>query len=605
MTTQQYSVTPHTVGNILNWVQTGQIAIPEIQRPFVWSASDVRDLLDSLYRGYPIGYLITWQNPTVKLKDGSNASGKRILIDGQQRVTALMTAIQGIQVITKDYDKTKYKIAFNPQTQTFEVASPAIQASKEWIHDISDFYQNSANLYYITENYLKSNPECDKSVVPESLMNLGAILNNQIGVIDLLSNLDIDTVTDIFIRVNNSGASLSQADFAMSKIASNETYDGNRLRKTIDYFCHLSRFPEFLTKLESVDSDFAKSDYFSKVKWVSGFSDDIYDPSYTDMLRVAFISEFGRGKLRDLVALLSGRNFETKAFQEEIAESSYASLKTGIERFINENNFKTFVMILKSAGFSSSSLISGNNATNMAYIIYLYGRKNKIKPANLDSMVRQWFVMSLLKQRYSGSTESEFDRDIRQINENGLEKYFETVMASELSSSFWSTTLPQDLVTTSTMSPFWNVFVASQVKNKVEGFLSGHVTVESLVNVKGDLHHIYPKDYLKGKGLAKSQYNQIANLAVTESGINIAIKNKSPEKYFSELVEGAKTKKPKYGEIEDLDEIKSNLEAHAIPDDLLEYEIDFSDFLELRRQRMADLIRSYFTDLASTTSHSS
>lgn len=599
MTTQQYSVTPHTVGNILNWVQTGQIAIPEIQRPFVWSASDVRDLLDSLYRGYPIGYLITWQNPTVKLKDGSSASGKRILIDGQQRVTALMTAVQGISVITKDYDKTKYKIAFNPQSQTFEVASPAIQASKEWIHDISDFYQNSSNLYYITENYLKSNPDCDKDVVPESLMNLGAILNNQIGVIDLLSDLDIDTVTDIFIRVNNSGASLSQADFAMSKIASNEMYDGNKLRKTIDYFCHLSKFPEFVNRLQSVDSEFTKTEYFQRIKWVSGFSDDIYDPSYTDMLRVAFISEFGRGKLKDLVALLSGRNFETKEFEENIAESSYAGLKLGIERFVNENNFKTFVMILKSAGFSSSSLISGNNATNMAYIIYLHGRKIKIKPSDLDAMVRQWFVMSLLTQRYSGSTESEFDRDIRQINEIGLQAYFETIIASELSSSFWSTTLPQELVTTSTISPFWNVFVASQVKNKVEGFLSGHVTVESLVNIKGDLHHIYPKDYLKGKGLSKSQYNQISNLAVTESGINIAIKNKSPEKYFSEVVEGTRLGKPKYGDIREMDKLHLNLEAHAIPSDLLEYEIDYSDFLELRREKMALLIESYFMGLAS------
>jgi len=599
VTTQQYSVTPHTVGNILNWVQTGQIAIPEIQRPFVWSASDVRDLLDSLYRGYPIGYLITWQNPTVKLKDGSSASGKRILIDGQQRVTALMTAIQGIQVITKDYEKTKYRIAFNPQTETFEVASPAIQASKEWIHDISEFYQNSSNLYYITENYLKSNPNCDKSAVPESLMNLGAILNNQIGVIDLLSNLDIDTVTDIFIRVNNSGASLSQADFAMSKIASNETYDGNKLRKTIDYFCHLSKFPEFLTRLQAVDNEFVKTEYFPKIKWASSFTDDIYDPSYTDMLRVAFISEFGRGKLKDLVALLSGRNFETKEFQESIAESSYTGLKTGIERFVNENNFKTFVMILKSAGFTSSSLVSGNNATNMAYIIYLHGRKSKIKPVELDSIVRQWFVMSLLTQRYSGSTESEFDRDIRQINDQGLERYFETVIASELSSSFWGTTLPQELVTTSTNSPFWNVFVASQVKSKVEGFLSGHVTVESLVSIKGDLHHIYPKDYLRSKGVSKSHYNQISNLAVTESGINIAIKNKSPEKYFAEVVEGVAKSKPKYGDIKDETVLRDNLASHAIPDDMLEYEIDYSDFLEMRREKMALLIKSYFGGLAS------
>ena len=196
-------------------------------------------------------------------------------------------------------------------------------------------------------------------------------------------------------------------------------------------------------------------------------------------------------------------NFETKDYEEKIVESSYASLQAGVERFINETNFKNFIMILKSAGFTSSALISGNNATNMAYIIYLHGRKNKLPSNQLDGLVRQWFVMSLLTQRYSGSTESEFDRDIRQINTVGLEAYFKTIINSSMSSSFWSGNLPQELATTSTNSPFWNVYVASQVKSKTEGFLSAHVSVESLVGVKGDIHHIYPKNYLMKKDIMR------------------------------------------------------------------------------------------------------
>ena len=599
MSTQQYSVTPHTVGNILNWVETGQIAIPEIQRPFVWSSSAVRDLLDSLYRGYPVGYLITWQNPTIRLKDGTSASGKKILIDGQQRVTALMTAIQGIQVITKDYELTKYKIAFNPQTETFEVSTPALKSSKEWLPDISEFYKSSSNLFKITKDYLEANPACDVDKVPEALKNLSAILNNQIGVIDLRSDLDIDTVTEIFIRVNNSGASLSQADFAMSKIASNENFGGNVLRKTIDYFCHLSKSPEFLSNIKVSDKSYADGPFLQKIKWAADFSDDIYDPSYTDMLRVAFTSEFGRGKIQDLVALLSGRNFETKDYEEKIVEASYASLQAGVERFINETNFKNFVMILKSAGFTSSALISGNNATNMAYIIYLHGRKNKIPANQLDGLVRQWFVMSLLTQRYSGSTESEFDRDIRQINSVGLETYFKTIINSSMSASFWSGNLPQELATTSTNSPFWNVYVASQVKSKTEGFLSAHVSVESLVGVKGDIHHIYPKNYLIKNGFSKIKYNQIANLAITESGINQSISDKSPEKYFTEILEGVSKGKAKYGEIKVKKDLEMNMEAHAIPLDVLEYELDYEDFLENRRALMANLIKDYFQRIAS------
>ena len=336
-----------------------------------------------------------------------------------------------------------------------------------------------------------------------------------------------------------------------------------------------------------------------KIKWAADFSDDIYDPSYTDMLRVAFTSEFGRGKIQDLVALLSGRNFETKEYEEKIVESSYQSLQAGVERFINETNFKNFIMILKSAGFISSALISGNNATNMAYIVYLHGRKNKIPANQLDGLVRQWFVMSLLTQRYSGSTESEFDRDIRQINAVGLETHFKTIIDSSMSSSFWSNNLPQDLETTSTNSPFWNVFAASQVKNKTEGFLSAHVSVESLVGVKGDLHHLYPKNYLTKKGLSKIKYNQIANLAITESGINQSISDKSPEKYFAEIVTAVKGGKAKYGEINSDKSLRQNLEAHAIPSDILEYELDYDDFLELRRTKMAELIKDYFKKLIS------
>lgn len=599
MSTQQYSVTPHTVGNILNWVETGQIAIPEIQRPFVWSSSAVRDLLDSLFRGYPVGYLITWQNPTIRLKDGSSSSGKKILIDGQQRVTALMTAMQGIQVITKDYELTRYKIAFNPQTETFEVTTPALKSSKEWITDISEFYKSSSNLFNITKDYLEANPKCNSDKVPEALKDLSAILNNQIGVIDLRGDLDIDTVTEIFIRVNNSGASLSQADFAMSKIASNENQGGNLLRKTIDYFCHLSKSPEFLTNIYKVDRPYTDGPFFQKIKWAADFTDDIYDPSYTDMLRVAFISEFGRGKIQDLVSLLSGRNFETKEYEERIVETSYLSLQAGVERFINETNFKNFILILKSAGFISSSLISGNNATNMAYIIYLHGRKNKIPTNQLNGLVRQWFVMSLLTQRYSGSVESEFDRDIKQINVVGLENYVQTIIDSSLPSAFWSNNLPQNLETTSTNSPFWNVFVASQVKTKSEGFLSAHISVESLVGVKGDIHHLYPKNYLSTKGLSKIKYNQIANLAITESGINQSISDRSPETYFAEIMTGVKKGKAKYGEITSEKDLKTNLKIHGIPDDILEYELDYEDFLEIRRSNMANLIKDYFKSLTN------
>ena len=140
MSTQRYSVTPHPIETLLTWVKSGEIAIPEIQRPFVWEATKVRNLLDSLYQGYPVGYLIAWRNPTVKLKDGTPSAGKRILIDGQQRVTALMAALLGREVLTKDYETVRIRIAFHPQEERFEVANPAIRKDVAWIEDVAEVF---------------------------------------------------------------------------------------------------------------------------------------------------------------------------------------------------------------------------------------------------------------------------------------------------------------------------------------------------------------------------------------------------------------------------------------------------------------------------------
>jgi hypothetical protein len=388
MTTQRYSVTPHPIETLLTWVKSGEIAIPEIQRPFVWEAIKVRNLLDSLYQGYPIGYLVAWRNPTVKLKDGTPSAGKRILIDGQQRVTALMAALLAREVLTKDYETVRIRIAFHPLEEKFEVSNPAIRKNSAWIPDVSEIFSPDAKLLQITRAYAKANPGVDEDVLFGTLEKLRKIINNHVGVIELADDLDIETVTEIFIRVNSAGAPLSQADFAMSKIAANESFGGNQLRKAIDYFCHLAIAPEFYSRIEKGDAAFAASEFFPKMKWLKNVNDDIYDPSYTDMLRVAFTSEFRRGKLQDLVALLSGRNFETKQYEEAVAEDAFKRLKQGVLNFINQTHFERLVMIVRSAGFISKDLMGAQNAINFAYILYLRGRTDGMPAAEIESMVR-------------------------------------------------------------------------------------------------------------------------------------------------------------------------------------------------------------------------
>jgi len=598
MSTQRYSVTPHPIETLLTWVKSGEIAIPEIQRPFVWEPTKVRNLLDSLYHGYPIGYLIAWRNPTVKLKDGTSSAGKRILIDGQQRITALMAGLLGREVLTKDYETVRIRIAFHPLTQKFEVANPAIRKDVAWIEDVAAVFAPDSDLIELTEKYVDANPDADRKQVGKVLQRLGKIINNHVGLIELAEDLDIETVTEIFIRVNSAGAELSQADFAMSKIAANETYGGNMLRKAIDYFCHLAVAPDFLGRIEKGDKAFADSEFLPQMRWLKDVNDDIYDPSYTDMLRVAFTAEFGRGKLADLVALLSGRNFETKQFEDAIAEASFAKLKQGILRFMKQTNFDRITMILRSAGFVTSDLIGGQNAVNFAYILYLRGRAEKVPASDLESLVRRWYAMSMLRGRYSGSPETAFDFDIRQIEIQGLVAYVKSVIETELPDSFWTGMLPQLMDTSSAQSPYFLAYKAAQVKLGDKGFLSTSITAQDLLMNRCDVHHVYPRNYLKKQGLPRGRYNQIANFVLAQSEINIAIGDKPPEKYFKELAEQCDGGKKLYGGIASATHMKSNFRANCLPETMLEGVVpDYGAFLEERRKLMALKIKQWFEAL--------
>ncbi len=592
---QRYSVTPHPIETLLTWVKSGEIAIPEIQRPFVWEASKVRDLLDSLYKGFPVGYLIAWKNPNVKLKDGTLSAGKRILIDGQQRVTALMAGLLGREVLTKDYATVRIRIAFHPLEEKFEVFNPAIAKNVAWIDDVASVFTPDADLIDLTDTYSAKNPEADRKKVGKVLQKLRMITNNHVGLIELAEDLDIETVTEIFIRVNSAGASLSQADFVMSKIAANESYGGNMLRKAIDYFCRLTVSPEFCGVIEKNDKSFASSEFLPKMKWLKSVNDDIYDPDYTDMLRVAFTAEFGRGKLADLVALLSGRNFETRQYEAEIAEQSFGKLKQGVLQFINQTHFERITMILRSAGFVTSDLIGGQNAVNFAYILYLRGRAEKIPPHDLEQLVRRWYAMSILRGRYTGSPETAFDVDIRQIEARGLMAYTNSVIETELPQSFWTGMLPQEMDTSSGQSPYLLAYKAAQVKLSDKGFLSRDITVQDLLLNRVDVHHVFPRNYLKKQGLARGRYNQIANFVLAQSEINITIGDKSPDVYFKELGSQCSGGAKKYGGIVDGHEMRANFAMNCLPASLLEGVMpSYDDFLEERRKLMALKIKQWF-----------
>lgn len=595
MQTQKYSVNQHLIETLLAWVKSGEIAIPEIQRPFVWDASKVRDLLDSLYKGFPIGYIITWRNPDVRLKDGSLSEGKKILIDGQQRVTALKAAMLGEAIINSDYKSERIKIAFHPIEEKFEVQTPVIAKDKQWIADIHPLVSGGIKSWQLGNEYMQNNPESNQDKIFEAIGSLTDILKKQVGLIELSHDLDIETVTEIFIRINSKGVVLSQADFAMSKIAASEQYDGINLRKAIDYFSHLAVAPEFYNHIKENDKEFAKTEYFPKLAWLKDDREDLYDPDYKDVLRVAFTSQFNRGRLSDLVSLLSGRNFETRTYEEDIAKASFEKLNVGVLNVIHENNFKRFMMIMRSAGFVDPSMVRGVNAINFAYIVYLKLKEQKYDSTQIESFVRKWYVYSILTGRYSGSPESLFDYDIKQISSRPFEEYLKEKETGELSEAFWSAELIQRLNTSVASSPFYYVYLAAQVVANEKGFLSKHIFVKDLITHRGDIHHLFPREYLKHNGLSSGQYNQIANYVLMQQEINIKVGKKSPKEYFTQLLHQVTNGDKIYGAIDTHDELKNNLAMHCIPESIFDMEIThYNHFLQERRKLMADKIKEYY-----------
>ena len=593
---EKYSAQNLMLDTIIGQINSGEIAIPEIQRPFVWKASQVRDLIDSLYRGYPAGYLIISQSPNMKLKDGSQSVGKKIMIDGQQRVTALMTAIAGKQILDKDFKKKRIIISFNPladeeaDEEIFKVQDNAIRKDSRWIADISDVFSTRFKPWSFVPEYLSRNPEADQDKVGKAMERLLDIKNRQLGLIVLDQNLTIDEVTEIFVRINSKGAELNQADFVMSKIAANTSYNGNMLRKAIDYFSHLAIDPKW----------YMESEFAPKLEWLRHDQGDIFDPKYGDILRIAFMHQFHRGKMKDLVSLLGGRNFETREYEEAIAEDSFRKLTEGVKVFMNKYSFNEFVSAIEFAGFNQKRLNNSQMTLNFGYTLYLMLHDDtNIPKEKIKFYVAKWYVLSTLTGRYTGSPETAMEADIRRIREKGFIEVLAETEAAELSEAFWTTGLVQKLETSSSTSPYLNVFLAAQICNADSALFTNYYKVGELIKMQGEVHHIFPKQYLAKHGITdKSKYNQIANYTYLDSQVNKAISDDAPCEYFSKAVEAAKRGEAEYGNISSVEELQKNMASNCIPAAITEMDYScYDDFLATRRRLMAQKIKGYYYSL--------
>lgn len=385
----------------------------------------------------------------------------------------------------------------------------------------------------------------------------------------------------------------------MSKIA---TYGdrGRSIRKLIDYFCHLAAAPHAFSDIQDNDTDFSATKYLDAIKWLKDNSEDLYTPAYSDIIRVAGLVGFSRGKASSIVSELSGRDPETRKVDDKRIPVAYDTLERSLIEIVRKYNFENFIMTIKATGFISARMVNSKNALNFAYALYLRLRADSdLTDGERKRIVKRWFVMSMLTSRHSGSFESTWEQDIRRIGEQGAANYLKQIEESELSDAFWAVTLPAALDTTSTVSPFFQTFLAAQVTTGARGFLSKGVTVAAMHQQSGDIHHIVPKDYLAKNGYPdRGDYNQVANFALTETAINIAISNRPPAEYMAIVHEQIETGDLRLGEITSQAVLSVNLGENAVPTDIGEISAgNYREFLAKRRRLMAAIIRNYYSSL--------
>lgn len=585
---KNYHVDNVTIEEILGWIKQGKIGLPEMQRPFVWSTAKVRDLIDSLYNGYPIGYIVTWQNPAVGLKNDSSSNNKEIIIDGQQRLTALKAALSGEKVVSQQYITKRIKISFKPSTGEFNTLNSAIEKDPLWINDISDIFKSDFNSYsYVTDNAKKL------GMAPEdlgaTLQKLLAIRQSEIGDIKLGYNLSIGAVTDIFNRINSKGVSLSSADLAMSRLSADTVHGGNNLRKQIEYFVQLLNDPNLLENIVKFDSDFANTKEFGQIKWIASEVNPIYKPRYADILHLILATSFKRGKLSDMVSLISGRDFEARNYSEEGMKANYAKMQAGATLVFNKSNFQRYLMILRDMGMRNSGKLGlvGHGVFNFGYILFLYlHRSTNLSQEKIASYLKRWIIMSALTGRYSGSSETITESDLKMISRDANPiNVLDDILDREMNDSFWNGTLPNMLRVQSTQASSWRIFQMSQIYGKDTAWLAKDTSTETVMLEEGNIHHIFPQAYLRKNGFSKGDINQIANYVWVTQPKNLEISDKAPKDYLSD---------------ENIIEFMSetNNRENAIPEEIVEYDFhNYSDFLNQRRHLMAKKMREFYENM--------
>jgi hypothetical protein len=575
----------YDLSGLLHYIDIGDIGLPDIQRPFVWSNAKVRDLFDSMYRGFPVGYLLFWENAQA---NGAKRIGvvekahtaSRLIVDGQQRLTSLFAVVRGQSVLDEGFNNRHVEIAFRPRDGKFEVADAAIRKDAEWISNISILWSSGKPIRRLTNDFIDhlkgKTPltEEEEDNISHNLDRLFDLQKYPFTALEIAPTVDEEQVADIFVRINSEGVKLNQADFILTLLS--VFWDEGR--HALESFCRQSRKPPTSGSAPSAFNHFIQ-------------------PDPDQLLRVAVALGFERGRLKSVYQVLRGKSMETGEFSAEHREAQFDALRDAQAHVLNLTNWHQYLSSLVGAGFRSAEMISSQSSLLYAYAFYLFGRiRFKVPEHALQKAIGRWFFAASLTGRYTGSPESVMDGDLNRIKAvtdgKGFVAALDEVIANELTNDFWMITLPANLDSSSARNPELFAYVAAQ--NRLGApVLFSHKKIAELIDPALltkrkalERHHLFPRAYLEKQGVTDlKQINQMANYALLEWPDNIDISAAPPAEYVPAIRE--RFSSSQWAKMH---------EAHALPEgwELMGY----SEFLDKRRQLMASIIRGGFETLA-------
>lgn len=583
---------PWKVENLVNDIETGRVRLPDIQRPFVWTNAKVRDLIESMYRGYPVGELMFWANAgddhtrTIGA-DGTTQDVSMQVVDGQQRLTSLYAVLKGEKVWREDYSREHIRIAFNPLTERFEVPTPIVVRSAEWIADIVGVFLDPINARstYFERLEIEGKHSLDKDkerAIEIAINKLHLVLKYQFQVVQIQEeDVGRETVADIFVRINSEGVSLSAADFILTWLS----VFWEEGRGELEDFAKHSRFaPEAISQITN-----------EEITWTPHNPYLAIDAG--EILRVVIAVGLRRGRLSDAYNALRGRDPRTRQVDPAAREKELSRLKEGQAQVLKPLHWDEYLKVLERAGYRSRDMIRAKMPVLYTYALWLIGRLEYEVPLDeLREVMARWFFMAQITGRYTGSSESRIQEDLSRLDSFESRKPHDFISSlnqqidAAVPPDWWTVTLPESLETSSAISPAFLAYIAALNILDADVLLATS-RVKEWINpnrrsVKGiEKHHIFPKDYLKSViGLKLTRkINQVANFALVEWSDNITISNKAPTQYWPQEVADKNM---------ETNRLAKQLKWHALPEDWVH--MGYDEFLIARRHLMAEVTHDGF-----------